>query len=121
MPPLPPVIVVQPVIETMNWAVYRGELTAEDGQNDGGAFDDYQIYLGQGEEALVRLDGTFDTTLSIRPADDRDGAPLASDDDGGGGLNSLLLFRTEEAGDYIVRVSAYNAGDGGTYRLRIGR
>jgi hypothetical protein len=47
------------------------------------------------------------------------GEPLASNDDGGNSLNSLLRFKAETAGDYIVRVTAFAADGRGRYRLRV--
>jgi hypothetical protein len=118
MAPLPPATAVELAPRTTTWTVIAGELTNEDPTPGDGPSDDYRVFLGAGEEAIIRLDGAFDTIVSVFR--DRDGDAIATDDDGGGGLNSMLLFRAEEAGEYVIRVSAL--GDGrGAYRLRIGQ
>ena len=120
LPPLPPATAIAPAPRTMTWTTVTGELTNDDPTPGEGPSDDYRIFLGAGEEAIIRLDGAFDTVLSVFRGPDRDGDPVATDDDGGGGLNSMLLFRSEEAGEYVIRVSGL--GDGrGAYRLRIGQ
>lgn len=120
LPPLPPATAITLAPRTMTWTVVTGELTEDDPVPGNGPSDDYRLFLGAGEEAIIRLDGSFDTILSIYRGSDRDADPIATDDDGGGGLNSMLLFRSEEAGEYVIRVSGL--GDGrGAYRLRIGQ
>jgi hypothetical protein len=58
--------------------------------------------------------------IQILRADQRDSDPLQTldgDDDTGVGFNSLLAFRAEEAGDYIVRVTSFGQNSTGAYRL----
>jgi hypothetical protein len=120
LPPLPPATAIDMAPRTMTWTTVNGTLAEGDPEPTGGPSDDYSLFLGAGEEAIIRVDGGFDTLVSVFRGNDRDGDPVASDDDGGGGLNSMLLFRAEEAGEYVIRVSA--VGDGtGAYRLRIGQ
>lgn len=120
LPPMPPATAIEMAPRTMTWTTVNGTLAEGDPEPTGGPSDDYSLFLGAGEEAIIRVDGGFDTLVSVFRGSDRDGDPVASDDDGGGGLNSMLLFRAEEAGEYVIRVSA--VGDGtGAYRLRIGQ
>ncbi len=121
VPPLPPVIAAAPVgSETTTWRVYTGDLPA--GGAEEANVHDYSLSLDAGTEALIRVDSeAFDPLVQVYRAGERDGEPLASDDDSGGGFDPLLLFRPEEAGDYLVRVTSFNGGEGGSYRLRIGR
>jgi hypothetical protein len=120
LPPLPPATAIDMAPRTMTWTTVNGTLAEGDPEPTGGPSDDYSLFLGAGEEAIIRVDGAFDTLVSVFRGSDRDGDPIASDDDGGGALNSMLLFRAEEAGEYVIRVSA--VGDGtGAYRLRIGQ
>lgn len=120
LPPLPPATAIETAPRTMTWTTVNGALAEGDPEPAGAPSDDYSLFLGAGEEAIIRVDGEFDTLVSVFRGNDRDGDPVASDDDGGGGLNSMLLFRAEEAGEYVIRVSA--VGDGtGAYRLRIGQ
>lgn len=47
------------------------------------------------------------------------GTQIASDDDGGAGLNSLLVFEPIATGVYYVEASKFGTTDGGTYSLDI--
>ena len=50
--------------------------------------------------------------IEILTAAEREGDAADQDDDSGVGLNSLLAFQAEEAGDYIVRVTSFGERDG---------
>jgi len=67
------------------------------------------------EIALVSTDDMLDPYLELR---DGAGETLATDDDGGEGLNSLLRYTFPEDGTYTIAASAF--GDStGDYRLRV--
>jgi hypothetical protein len=122
-PPLPaPLTLFQRMSATI-WRVYEGALTNADGEGPNGArIDDYLVHFDANQERLIMLDspeGGFDTVVQVLRADQREGEPLATNDDSGGTLNSLLQFKAEEAGDYIVRVTAFAADGHGRYRLRV--
>lgn len=73
---------------------------------------DYRIELqaGQGIEITLRSDDV-DPYVAIYAANDTDTA-LAEDDDGmGSDLNSRLRFVPSETGTYVIRASAFEAGD----------
>jgi hypothetical protein len=110
-------------MEATVWRVYMGELTASDGDSNGISFDDYVVHFDAGQERMIMLDAQgaepFDTVLQIFRAADREGEPLSSNDDSGSGLNSMLVFKAEQAGDYIVRATALGADARGRYRLRV--
>ena len=58
--------------------------------------------------------------MQVLSVDGREaGEQLASNDDGGNSLNSLLRFKAETAGDYIVRVTALSSEGRGRYTLRV--
>ena len=91
-----------------------------DPDDDGRRFDDYLIHFEAGQRRYISLEGDgFDALVQVlragraRRASARD---LDQDDDAGAGLNSLLAFAPEEAGDYIVRVTSFGDGSG-AYRL----
>lgn len=122
LPPLPAPVTRSTGTETMTWKVFQGELTADDPEDEG-RFDDYQVTLTAGQPTWIHLtatDGAFDTMLKLYTLDQRDGEPVATDDDSGGDLNSLLIFTPETSGDYIVRVTSFEAGNTGAYTLRVG-
>jgi hypothetical protein len=119
-PPLPAPSTFFTRMEATIWKVYTGTLAASDPETDGRHFDDVLVHFDAGQERLIRLDATgFDPIVQIHRADQRDGEPLASDDDGGDGLNSMLLYKAETAGDYVVRVISLGSDSTGSYRLRV--
>lgn len=119
--PLPPTITEPTGTETATWQVYEGTLADGDQRDGGGWFDDYEIVMERGERALISLESAaFDTLLKVYRLD-RGGEPLATDDDGGGGLNSFLVFPAADGGRYVVRVTAFSGSGGGAYRLRVSR
>jgi hypothetical protein len=123
-PPLPPPITAAPTsTATTTWRIWDGALGENDPDNDGRRYDDYLIHLAAGTH-VISLDATgaepFDTLLQIFRADAREGEPLASDDDGGRNLNSMLVFEAEREGDYVVRATSFGTGTAGPYRLRVG-
>lgn len=121
-PPLPaPLTRFQRMSATV-WRDYEGALTSGDGDGaDGAKVDDYVVSFAAGQERLIALEAAdFDAVVQVLGVDGRErGEPLASNDDGGNNLNSLLRFKAETAGDYIVRVTSLGAGGRGTYRLRV--
>ncbi len=122
-PPLPAPLTMFRRMSATIWRVYEGALTNADGEGPSGArVDDYLVHFDANQERLIALDspeGGFDTVVQVLRADQREGEPLASNDDSGGTLNSLLQFKAEEAGDYIVRVTSFAANGRGRYRLRV--
>jgi hypothetical protein len=113
-PPAPPLNMTPTRTESMEWRVFDGELS-------GDAPRDYPLTLAEGQLAMISLESdAFDPLVELRRADDPDGDPVATDDDGGSGLNSFLVF-SGEAGDYLVRVRAYSSSGEGAYTLKIGQ
>jgi len=106
-------------MEATIWRVYVGELSASDGDNGGAHFDDYIVHFDAGQERTIMLNAEFDTVVQVFSAADREGEPLASNDDSGGTLNSMVVFKPEQAGDYIVRATALGNNARGAYRLRV--
>ncbi len=84
-----------------------------------GDVDWYRIRLTAGESYRFTLSGSGDKPvddpfLRIR---DRSGEELASDDDGGEGLNSYLEFSAPSTGDYFIDAGAFSDGGEGGYTL----
>jgi hypothetical protein len=106
--------------EAAAWQVFDGTLGEGDQDEGGNLFDDYQITLPAGQRALISLESpSFDTLVKVYRADQRGGEVAATDDDGGGHLNSFLMFAPDDGGDYIVRVTSFGAHSGGAYRLKV--
>jgi hypothetical protein len=123
LPPLPAPMALDRGRRTRtSWNAVEGALTGEDPDVDGQHFDDYRISLRAGDELLVRVDSeAFDPMVQILTAADREGMPIEGDDDTGPGVNALLGFTPDEAGEYVIRVTSFGSGGTGRYRLRVGR
>lgn len=125
LPPLPPPSTAPgtPVTVTGTWSLWQGELAASDPDEDGHHYDDYLIRVEPGQTRYISVEAQdFDTLVQVLSAAGRDSDPpeaVDGDDDAGAGLNALLAFAPEEAGDYVVRVTSYGQGDAGAYRLWI--
>ena len=83
--------------------------------NSGGQeVDIYQIELEDSQELTIDLNSPdFDTWIELYDADCN---RIAFNDDGGAGLNSLLL-QNLSAGTYFIGVSSFGGGVAGTYFL----
>lgn len=127
LPPLPALLRPTPVgSSTMVFKHYSGALTQTDGEIRGRHVDDYVFRFEGGKQVLIFMDRDnedIDPLLEVYSADNRHGnEPIASDDDGGEGLNAFLRFTPGESGDYIVRATSSNSErDIGSYRLRVGQ
>ena len=123
-PPLPPPLTLFQRMSALVFRVYEGALTNADGEGgaNGARVDDYLVHFDRNQERLIMLDspeGGFDTVVQVLRASNREAEPLASNDDSGGTLNSLLQYKADEAGDYIIRVTSFAADGRGRYRLRV--
>lgn len=81
----------------------------------------FAVRLAAGQFLTVTMDGLgdgLDPLLELRPAlASADSAPIARDDDGGGGSNARLSYAVGEAGDY--HIYARSLGDRGQGRFRL--
>lgn len=124
-PPLPPPLTMFQRMSALVFRIYEGALTNSDGEggSNGARVDDYLVHFNANQERLIMLDspseGGFDTVVQVLRASNREAEPLATNDDSGGTLNSLLQYKADEAGDYIIRVTSFQANGRGRYRLRV--
>ena len=125
LPPLAPPITTPGTPTAVNgtWLLWEGDLDDSDPDSGGHHFDDYLIHMDAHQVRYISLEGMgFDTMVQIlHPADRGNDNPdiVDSDDDSGVGLNSLLAFSPDQAGDYIVRVTSFAEHAKGHYRLWI--
>lgn len=120
LPPLPEPAALFHRTEMAPWRVYFGDIAPSDPESEGKRFDDYRISFAAGQTRLIWLDSTaFDPMVQIFRLEDREGSAIASDDDSGGGLNAMLAFHADEAGDYVIRVTTFDDSERGAYRLRV--
>jgi hypothetical protein len=121
LPPLPAPISTAgtAVTTTGTWSLWEGALADTDPDREGRHYVDYLVHFDAGQRRFISLEavGDWDPMVEILNASDREGGSIDQDDDSGADLNSLLAFRAEEAGDYIVRVTSYGEGTTGAYRL----
>jgi hypothetical protein len=100
----------------------RGELTAANGQlADDSYFQDYTYAARRGEKVVVGLSSDdFDAFLHVgRRAADGSLQNVASDDDGGGGTNSMVEYTADQDGAVTIRVNTLAAGETGSYSLEV--
>jgi hypothetical protein len=124
LPPLPPPVSGSPASTSrLRWRIWEGELAEGDLERDERYYDDYLVTMEAGQTRLISVEAAgFDPMVWVLRGSEREGEPLDLDDDAGPGVNALLGFQADEAGDYIVRVTSYTSyGDGatGAYRVRI--
>jgi redox-sensitive bicupin YhaK (pirin superfamily) len=78
----------------------------------------WHLTLSAGEAIDLELrSDDFDAYLYLVPQ--TPGAPVLEDDDGAGGTDSRILYRSEAGGRYLVVVSSFGVGEAGVYRLRV--
>lgn len=98
-----------------------GSLDKTSEMDAGKRFEEWTYTAGAGVRLVVSMDAEgFDAYLGIGRRRGGRFVEMASDDDGGEGLDALLRFVTPEAGEYVIRAS--HAGDeeaGGTYVLTL--
>jgi hypothetical protein len=121
LPPLPPPVSTpgSSVNASGTWSLWQGQLAESDPELEGRYYDDYLIHVDAGQRRYISLESPeFDTYVQILPVSGREeGTLIDGDDDAGTGFNSLLGFAPDEPGDYIVRVTSYEPGEGGHYWL----
>ncbi|MCD9026893.1 hypothetical protein LDO26_01515 [Luteimonas sp. BDR2-5] len=82
-----------------------------------GASDRYTVSIRRaGDYVIDMTSDDFDSHLRLS----RDGREVASDDDGGGGLNARIAQHLE-AGDYVIEAGALGGDGDGGYRIGIAR
>ncbi len=97
-----------------------GELTPSDAQLslDGTPYDTWIYNALEGDSIVVEMTSSdFDPFLVVL----RNGTPIASDDDGGGGLDARVAFRAPEAGSYTVLANSASTEAIGSYRIIVRR
>lgn len=96
-------------------AEQAGELNGRDPeQEDGGRYDAYVFRAAAGQRVIVTLESeAFDPKVLVGRMNGADFVELAQNDDGpDDGLNSRLVFTAPAAGDYVIRATALQEGEG---------
>jgi hypothetical protein len=92
--------------------------SASGGIYQAGQIDNYTLNLRGSKTVEIladRTDSSFDPFLELRNSS---GMMIASDDDGGEGLNSKIMMDLS-SGTYTISVKAYNSSSTGSYRLTV--
>ena len=79
---------------------------------------DWTFFFSADEQIVVNMESD-DVDSYLRVLRD-DGTEIASNDDGGSGVNARLEFRVPTAGEYRIRASAYDDEDSGPFVLWVG-
>lgn len=83
-------------------------------------YDVYTLQARAGQKLRITLTADdFDPYLIVGQRRQGEFAELASDDDSGPGLHSLLTFEAPESGEYQLRVTSARRGQTGAYTLRV--
>jgi hypothetical protein len=96
-------------------AEQTGELTGRDPeQEEGGRYDAYAFRAAAGQRFIVTLKSdAFDPLVRVGRMNGPDFVELAQNDDGpDDGLNSRLVFTAPTAGEYVIRATALEDGEG---------
>ncbi|MFN4289073.1 MAG: PPC domain-containing protein [Brevundimonas sp.] len=99
-----------------------GAITAESLEDaDIGLYQPFTIRVRAGQRlSFIMRSEDFDTYLYLGQGSGGAFAELASDDDGlGEGLNSLLTYTFERAGDYQVRATSFSGFGQGNFTLEV--
>jgi hypothetical protein len=100
----------------------QGELTSASGKlADDSHFQDYTYQARRGEKLVAGLTSDdFDAFLHVgRRIGDGTLENVVSDDDGGGGTNSLVEYVADQDGPVTIRVNTLSAGETGSYSLEV--
>lgn len=99
----------------------QGRLESRDPvSSTGGRFDRYRLTAFPGEQVVLMMQSTDGVDPYVQIGRSRPGAgfqELASDDDGTGTLDSLLVFTAQEGGEYEVRATSFGSDQFGSYIL----
>lgn len=86
-------------------------------QTDNSPYADYMIDADAGWQVTIdMMSNELDAFLWLLHSN---GEILASDDDGGAGLNARIRYTVPERGAYIVRANTYDEDELGAYTLQI--
>lgn len=75
----------------------------------------YDFYLRAGQPIVATLNADWDTYLLLQAPD----GTVVSDDDGGPGLNSRLVYTATVTGTHRIFVTSYRRQTGGAYSFQI--
>lgn len=113
----------QPELAVSNPEIMGGmtsipEISNGSGFLSGGVEMDQYVFEGSGEVlyAISLTSADFDTYLRVY---DAEGTEIATNDDGGDGLNSLLTFTAPADGIYTIGVDSFVDQASGYYRLAL--
>lgn len=81
-----------------------------------GAKVPHKVKLEKGKlYTITMVSGDFDTFLYLNGPD---GNEVAKDDDGGGGLNSKIVYAPTKAGEFVIEASSFGQGQG-KYKITV--
>ena len=100
---------------------FNGSLSSSDPVWDNGSHYDVWTVTARTVGQRVVIDMESDDVDAYLRVLRKDGTPVATDDDGGSGSNARVEFRAVYAGDYLVIARSYEAGETGSYRVRVRR
>jgi hypothetical protein len=99
----------------VNGALANGGSRVEDESDQ--LYDLYTVRLEANQVAQFKMTSEFDNRLRFGRTTPEGFEELYSDDDSGGDGDAQLIFRAEEAGEYVLRAEAFDGEAAGAYTL----
>ena len=101
----------------------KGRINYDRGAITGGDIDGYVVPLVSGTTYVIKANGKPSKNTLVDPYLTLRRIPynliIASDDNGGQGLDSKITYTPTITGDYLIQVSSSVAGERGTYTVKV--
>lgn len=103
--------------QTVSGTLGSGDPTLDDGSY----YRLYRVQLRDGQRVTVTLrSDDFDAYLAVGRFDDTEcDEDCETDDDGGGGTDSRIVYTARQSGTHTIRVNTLTEGESGGYTLRV--
>lgn len=114
-----PLDYAQHLTDVADGATVEGTLSSDSGRSfkDGSYIELFGLHGEEGEVLTLRVNSDFDSYLSLYGPD---GEVLATDDDGGAGLDAAITTTLPVTGSYVAVISSYWAEETGNFTLTRG-
>ena len=110
---------VVPEGQLVSGRTFSGSLSLSDAVwDDGSHYDVWSLTArAAGERVVIDMESDdLDAYLRVLR---HDGTAVATNDDGGSRSNARLEFQAPYVGDYLIIATSYEAGEAGSYRMRV--
>ncbi len=116
-----PEVIVEPPRPISDGETLRGELEATDPLHDGRHYDEFTFEAERGQRVRVSVQADHDSFLYLGRETGEDFQQLATDDDGGEGLDAAMTWTAPSDGIYTIRPSSFGQEVEGSYEVLLER